>query len=49
MIPWGLGSGFEGGVTAPNGGVTINMRRMNQVVLTVSGELNYSLTYYSLV
>merc|ERR1711892_884315 len=31
LIPWGLGSGFEGGVTAPHGGVTINMRRMNQV------------------
>ena len=30
MIPFGLGSGFEGGITAPHGGVTLNLRRMNQ-------------------
>ena len=30
MIPFGLGSGFEGGITAPHGGVSIDLRRMNQ-------------------
>ena len=30
IIPFGLGSGFEGGITAPHGGVTLNLRRMNQ-------------------
>jgi len=31
IIPFGLGSGFEGGITAPFGGVTVNMHRMNRV------------------
>ena len=30
MIPFGLGSGFEGGITTPHGGVSIDLRRMNQ-------------------
>ena len=30
MIPFGLGSGFEGGITSPHGDVSIDLRRMNQ-------------------
>ena len=32
IIPFGLGSGFEGGITAPAGGVSVSMAKMNKVV-----------------
>ena len=31
IIPFGLGSGFEGGITAPLGGVTFDLRRMDKI------------------
>ncbi|CBY15835.1 unnamed protein product, partial [Oikopleura dioica] len=31
IIPFGLGSGFEGGITAPTGGVSVSMAKMNSV------------------
>ena len=36
MIPFGLGSGFEGGITTPHGGVSIDLRRMNQGMVSFS-------------
>lgn len=38
MIPFGLGSGFEGGITTPHGGVSIDLRRMNQVTNVNSSD-----------
>ena len=38
MIPYGLGSGFEGGITTPYGGVSIDLRRMNQVTRVNSSD-----------
>ena len=32
IIPFGLGSGFEGGITAPQGGISVSMARMNSVL-----------------
>jgi D-lactate dehydrogenase (cytochrome) len=32
IIPFGLGSGFEGGITAPTGGISVSMAKMNSVV-----------------
>ena len=47
MIPFGLGSGFEGGITAPHGGVSIDLRRMNQGHLCHVQCTSYTVDYTS--
>ncbi|CAF0898986.1 unnamed protein product [Adineta steineri] len=32
IIPWGTGTGLEGGVTAPKGGVCLNLSRMDKII-----------------